>query len=260
MMKLNRSIDRGLTVLETVQRCGTCSLAELADRTSLPKASLLRICATLEARRWLARRSSDGRYQVGSAFPQEERAEGYADVMVAVGKEEVLAVSRDTGLAVDLAVAVGGGRIEIVDTSRNFNVHGVHPDTVGYRPSPVLSALGTAYLSALSGGDRVVALRELFGRLPREDAEAFPRLAQILGQIAERGYAVRPSGYWGRAVDYGALPAAIAVPVIAGATAIGAMNLVWNASDYSVEEVADKHLARLKLAAQRIGAAFASAG
>ncbi len=260
MTKLNRSIDRGLAVLEAVHTSGTISLAALAARTGLSKATLLRICATLEARRWLIRRSFDGNYQLGSAFPQPAGMPNRVDRLIAVAKGELLQLSRDTGLGSDLAAGVGGGRVEIIDTTREFQAHGVYPDTVGFRPSPILSALGAAFLFALSGADRAEALQEFATRLPREDAKALPRLAAILEDIGKRGYATRTESHWGRAVDYGALPAAIAVPIVAGKEAIGALNLVWNASDRSVEAVTTDHLARLQGAARLMGRSYAEQG
>ncbi|WP_264214100.1 helix-turn-helix domain-containing protein [Leisingera thetidis] len=257
MTKLNRSIDRGLAVLEVVHASGTVSLAVLAARTGLPKSTLLRICKTLEARRWLLHRNSDGNYLLGSAFPQGDGMPNRVDRLVGAAKEEIVRLSRDTGLGSDLAAGIGGGRVEIADTTRRFQVHGVYPNAVGFRPSPVLSALGTAYLFALSGADRALALQDLAGRLPREDVKALPGMATVLKRIAERGYAVRAAGHWGRAVDFGELPAAIAVPIAADQEPVGAVNLVWKATDHSVEAVAKDHLSRLQSAARIIGRNYA---
>lgn len=257
MTKLNRSIDRGLTVLEVVHSVGTSSLAGLAARTGLPKPTLLRICRSLEARRWLFRRSSDGNYQLGSAFPRSGQMPNRVDRLVAVGKEEIVRLSLETGLASDLAAGIGGGRVEIVDTSRSYKLHAIYPDSVGFRPSPIFSALGAAYMFTLSAEDRRQALQELAGRLPREEVKALPLLAKVLSDIKARGYAIRSPDHWGRAVDYGALPAAIAVPIIAGDKPVGAINLVWNASEHRVETVARDHLPRLRSAAQAIGQTYA---
>lgn len=256
MAKLNRSIDRGLTVLETVHAAGAISLAFLAERTGLPKPTLLRICATLEGRRWLIRRSSDGWYQLGSAFPSVGGMPDLVDRLVAVAKEEIVRLSEQTGLGVDLAAAIGEGRTEIVDTTRVFKKHGVYPDAVGFRPSPILSALGAAYLSGLSKPALTEALRGLVERLPREDAAAVPQLPRILKSIANNGYAARTHGHWGRAVDYGALPSAIGVPILADGEPVGALNLVWNADDRSVEAVARDYLIQLQHAANTIGQAY----
>lgn len=257
MTKLNRSIERGLTVLEVIHTSGASSLAFLAAQTGLSKPTLLRICTTLENRRWLIRRSNDRCYQLGSAFPQSGGMADLIDRLVAVGKEEIVRLSGETELGVDLAAAIGGGRTEIVDTTRVFKKHGVYPGAVGFRPSPILSALGAAYLSGLSKSERANTLQELAKRLPREDAAALPRLPQLLNAVMEQGYAARAREHWGRAVDYGELPAAIAVPILAGAESIGAINLVWNASDQSVEAVARDHLMRLQSTAKRIGQGYA---
>tara|TARA_B100001167_G_scaffold172320_1_gene123989 strand:- start:1070 stop:1849 length:780 start_codon:yes stop_codon:yes gene_type:complete len=259
-VKLNRSIERGLTVLEVIYTSGATSLASLAARTGLSKPTLLRICATLERRRWLTRRSSDGYYQLGSAFPQAGGMPDLVDRLVAVSKEEIVRLSEATGLGVDLAAAIGAGRTEIVDNTRVFKKHGVYPDSVGFRPSPIFSALGAAYLSGLSEGGRAEALRELIRRLPREDAAALAQLPATLKSISEKGYAARAHGHWGRAVDYGELPAAIAVPILAGAEVIGAINLVWNAGDQTVDVVANNHLSRLQATADTIGQRYAGRG
>ena len=179
------------------------------------------------------------------------------DRLIAAARVEIVQLAHETGLAVDLAADVGGGRVEIIDTTRRFKVHGVYPDTVGFRPSPTLSALGSAFLFALSGPERAQVLQDLADQLPREDAGALPGLAKVFNSIADRGYAVRADGHWGRAVDYGELPMAIAVPVIADLEPIGAVNLVWKESNYTVEEVAEDHLTRLQSAARVIGQRYA---
>jgi IclR family mhp operon transcriptional activator len=255
--KLNRSIDRGMLVLEVVHANGKISLAALAARTGLPKPTVLRICATFEQRRWLSRRSGDGSYQLGSAFPQGAGMPNRVDRLVAVGKEELLHLSRETGLASDLAAGIGDGRVEIVDTSRAYKLHAIYPDAVGFRPSPILSALGSAYLFAMTADERAKALRDFADRLPREEIIALPRLGRILADIGTRGYAVRSPEHWGRAVDYGALPAAIAVPIVAKGEPVGAINLVWNGSKHLPETVARDHLPGLQSAAWTIGQRFA---
>lgn len=256
MTKLNRSIDRGLMVLEVIHRSGASSLAFLADQTDLPKPTLLRICATLEKRRWLSRRSSDGFYKLGSGFPHSGSMPELADRLVAVAKEEIVRLSADTGLGVDLAAAIGEGRIEIVDTTRVFKKHGVFPDTVGFRPSPTDSALGVAFLMGLVETGDFEALQLNEKGQAHEIASSLPQLLKFLTEGTKRGYAIRAQGHWGRAVDYGELPAAIAVPIISGTEAIGALNLVWNASDQSVEAVAKAHLRRLRSTAKRIGQSY----
>jgi IclR family mhp operon transcriptional activator len=260
MTKHNRSIERGLTVLKVIHASGAISLAQLAARTGLPKPTLLRICATLEAQRWLNRRKNDGFYQIGSAFPRADGMPNLVDRLVAVSKTELVKLSEETGLAVDLAAHIGSGRTEIVDSTRSFSRHGIFPDVVGFRPSPFHSALGLAYLKALSSDERSQVLQKLSKTLPSRELLGLAQLPKLLQAISQQGYAARVTGHWGRAVDYGALPGAIAVPILAGREAVGAMNLVWNANDHSIEEVAKRHLGQLVASAQRVGAAYRAAG
>lgn len=73
------------------------------------------------------------------------------------------------------------------------------------------------------------------------------------------GHYSRAQGHWGRAVDYGALPAALGVAVFDKDHCIGALNLVWKADDYTIDHVIGTHLNALRKAASTIGRAFTDA-
>lgn len=257
MLKLNRSIDRSVTVLEAIQSKGACSLALLAEQTGLPKPTLLRICATLEKRRWLIRRNSDGCYQLGSAFPNIGGMPEQMDRLVVVAKEAIVRLSTLTGLGVDLAVGISDVRTEIADSTRAFKRHGVYPEVIGYRPSPVFSALGLSFLAALPRQETIKALQILAEKLPREERMALPQVPKMLERNLKRGYSVRADGHWGRAVDYGALPSAIAVPILANNQPVGAINLVWNTDQATVDAVVKTHLSGLQKTADTIGKNYA---
>ncbi len=178
------------------------------------------------------------------------------DRLVAVSKQEIVRLSTLTGMGVDLAVGIGNGRTEIVDSTRTFKQHGVYPEVIGYRPSPVSSALGLSFLAGLSKDEQAKSIQALAGNLPREERGALPQLPQLLEDILKQGYAVRADGHWGRAVDYGALPSAIAAPILANNQPIGAVNLVWNADQTTVDDVVGMHLSTLCAAATTIGCRY----
>ena len=56
MLKENRSLDRGIEILETLAREGAMSLADLHRATGLPKSTIRRLLQTLIARK-IVRRS-----------------------------------------------------------------------------------------------------------------------------------------------------------------------------------------------------------
>lgn len=259
MTKMNRSVERSMQIIEVVSGSGVTSLAFLAQQTGLPKATILRICATLVNQRWLSQSRSDSRYRIGPRFPRLSAAPNLVDAILEAGKSEIVALSEATGLAVDLAVAIGNGRVEIVDTTRHFALHGIFPDTIGYRPSPFRSALGSAFLTALSAKERSKYIAKLALITKGRDREAALNFPKRMQEVRADGFAAREAAYWGRAVDYGGTPSAIGVAIPSNNQAVGALSLVWLAEKRTVASVATAHLEQLSCAAHAIGKQMDSA-
>lgn len=258
MAKLNRSVERGLDIIDVLLAEGPSSLGALADQTDLPKATVLRLCATLEKRRWVIKRTGDGRYQLGSKIAALATQSSIADRLVAAGKREILSLSDHTGLAVDLAASIGDGRIEIVDTTRVYRRHEIPADCIGYRPSPLRTALGLSFLAAVPSESFADIIPKIAQSVSRDDRAALENLPNTLREMRDRGFAVRETNYWGRAVDRGHLPAAIGLAIVSNGTPIGALNLVWAAKDQSVEQVAEKYLGIMQETSERIAQEFSS--
>lgn len=254
MTKLNRSVMRAMDVLGVITTFGPVPLAFIAARTGLSKATILRLCATLEAKRWLIRRTGDGFYQVGSGFPAPGQDANPRDHLVEIAKDIIIDLSERTGHGVDLAGVVDVGRIEIIDTTRHFERHAIYPHCIGFRPSPFCSALCLAYLVALPDDELARTIETLSANVVKHDMRAFRAFPEIMRAIKARGYAQREQEHWGHAVDFGMMPMAIAVPVLQGATPIGAINLVWADKDHTIDAVVSRHLGDLQEAARRIGA------
>lgn len=253
MTKLNRSVQRSMKIVEVVADNGVCSLSFLAAETELPKPTVLRICATLMSQRWLSQDRSDKCYRLGSRFPRMGPERTLVDALIETGKAEIILLSQATGLAVDLAAAVGNGRVEIVDTTRVFSTHGIFPGSIGYRPSPARSALGCAYLSALAPKQLAAYSKAWSETATGRDQEAALNLLQKIRKVQKDGFATREDGYWGRAVDYGDIPHAIGVVIQDDINPIGAISLVWRAEQHGVGDVVQAHLQRLQSAAAEIG-------
>ena len=258
MTKLNRSVERGLNILEVISSNGVCSLAFLAERTGLPKPTILRICATLVQQRWLTQSRSDSRYRVGSRFPRVNSRPTTIDTLVEAGASAILSLSDATGLGVDLAAPIGNGRVEIVDTTRNFSIHGIFPDCIGYRPSPFRSALGCAFLAALEPEQEAEYSARLAVHTTGKDRTAALALPAKLREVRAQGFAIRENGYWGRAVDYGGIPSAIAVAISAQSHAVGAVSLIGLAEQHSAAAIAKAHLKKLTETAEEIGNLYAA--
>lgn len=253
MTKTNRSVERSMKIIEVISDRGVSSLAFLADQTGLPKPTVLRICSTLVAQRWLYQSKNDRRYRIGPRFPRLATAPDLIDALVESGSEAIVDLSDATGLGVDLAATIGEGRLEIVDTTRRFAKHGIFPDCVGYRPSPFRSALGCVFLAGLDDQSRTKYVAALSANLSGADRQAALEYPSKVKEILVAGYAAREKGYWGRAVDYGGAPTAVGVAIHAGAQVVGAVSLVWLAEDYDIETVVEAQLDRLNRTSKIIG-------
>ncbi|WP_069300660.1 IclR family transcriptional regulator [Neptunicoccus sediminis] len=258
MTKSNRSVERSMEILEVVSEIGVCSLAFLAAQTGLPKPTVLRICGTLVARRWLSQSRNDKRYRMGPRFPRMQAAPVLIDALVESGSSPIVELSNTTGLGVDLAASIGDGRLEIVDTTRQFSLHGIFPDCIGYRPSPFRSALGCVFLASLNEETRNRCTTRLMATLTGSDRTAALEYPAKVDSIRKTGFAAREKGYWGRAVDYGGVPTAISVAIRSGAETVGAVSLVWLAEQYETDRVVAAHLDRLRSTAEIIGRQLAA--
>ena len=92
MTKSIRALDRGLVVLELLDRQGATSLAGLSRATGLSKATLLRVLQTLVERGWAYRRVNDGCYALaiapGSAFDDGFLTSPELSELIIQGQEE----------------------------------------------------------------------------------------------------------------------------------------------------------------------------
>lgn len=100
-------LDKAVTVLHTVAE-SPCALAELCDRTGLPRATAHRLAAGLETHRLLCR-DDDGRWRLGPAVT--ELAGKVNDPLLAAGATVLPRLREITGESVQLYRREGTTRI-----------------------------------------------------------------------------------------------------------------------------------------------------
>lgn len=100
-------LDKAVGVLHTVAE-SPCALAELCDRTGLPRATAHRLAAGLEAHRLLAR-DTDGRWRLGPALT--ELAGKVNDPLLAAGAVVLPRLREITGESVQLYRREGTTRV-----------------------------------------------------------------------------------------------------------------------------------------------------
>ena len=100
-------LDKAVGVLHTIAE-SPCGLAELCDRTGLPRATAHRLAAGLEVHRLLAR-DTEGRWRLGPAL--SELAARVSDPLLAAGAAVLPRLREITGESVQLYRREGTSRI-----------------------------------------------------------------------------------------------------------------------------------------------------
>src|SRR5271168_1640744 len=100
-------LDKAMGVLHTVAE-SPCGLAELCDRTGLPRATAYRLAAALEVHRLLAR-DDEGRWRLGPAVT--EIAAQVNDPLLAAGATVLPRLRETTGESVQLYRREGTSRV-----------------------------------------------------------------------------------------------------------------------------------------------------
>lgn len=192
-MKTIRALRRGLEVLEIMARRGEpLGLAELHRATGIDKSTLLRLLATLGERGWVCRGLGDGRYRLtATPAPLGSGISGDAPWLSLAGPY-LVELHATLGWPSDLAL-VEEASLRIIETSRPLSRRVRHREVLGFRPNPLRSALGRAWLAG-SGDARRQALLKRLSQGPGEAAGlARDReyLARLVAEFAELGHARR---------------------------------------------------------------------
>ena len=266
MVKVNRSLERGLSLLDILVRRGPNTLAALARPADLPKATTSRLLLTLVAQSWIYRRHNDGRYVPTLPDANHRAAPSLGAAVARLAMPHLLVLTEKTGLAADLTWVIEDGVLEVIDSTRqpialtaSAGEGHVDPKVAGFRPSLAFSAPGRAVLAA---SDAAMHARHL-QHLMRTDSPA-ERHALTSGQLAaevtatqKRGYGVRASGYWPDSSDYGREPMDIAIAFGQQGAPMGCISLVWPAAERDAADVAQLYLADMRASAKKISLAIA---
>ncbi len=182
------SVARALSILEVLAERGTsASLAEIAEQTETPKATLHRLLATLQQRGYVSQDAATARYDLGVRyFETASRWARNLDLRkVALPAMHVL--NERTGETVHLSVYDNGDAvyIEKIDGTRNV----IPKSFVGRRCPATCVATGRALLahSSVAEINRVLSLAvpKYTESTVTEPAE----IAALLARIREQGYA-----------------------------------------------------------------------
>lgn len=249
-LKMVRALQRGLQVLEAVNRRRHAALAELHEDTGLPKATLLRLLLTLEQGGYVRRGVGDGRYRLTRNILRFSPSTETPDRVAEIAAPVLDRLCRDIVWPSDVAV-LSGTVMEIRETSRVLSPLLINRVFLGYQVPILPSAMGQAYLAACPA-DECEDILERLRRSPlAEDQLARDRRAvtRLLAETRVRGYGLRQDEYFGQLGN-----SAIAVAIRGHARVHGCISLLWVKGVLKADDVASQHLARLQAAAAEIAA------
>lgn len=251
----NKSLDRGISIMEVMAREGACSLADLYRITGISKSSIRRLLATLIARRLVRQSIADKQYRINVIFPVAASEPVptdqafFVDVALPVVSEMTNSIEWPSDIHL-----LDGDRMRVLDSTRPLSPFHLYRGVVNRKLNIFGSATGMCCLAEL--GDR--EFHRIAAHLVGDTTWGLERFKytpeEYLGNLRDtrqRGYGARISSFVGETVFDDGL-AAIARPVYAGKKLVGAISLLWPKSFLSSSEFAERYLEDLRRTTDKI--------
>jgi IclR family transcriptional regulator, mhp operon transcriptional activator len=257
-VKTIRALDRGLEVLGVLQTSRAASLHELHVATQLPKATLTRVVATLEARGLIWQRLADSAFlPTHTLLPRAPQINDEAH-LVEVASPVLERLCRKVDWPSVLAVP-RLDYMEVIETNspKSYFSH-IPLGPIGFKINMLRSATGRSYLAFCSESERQAVLQRLRASSEPGDflAKRPAMVTRLLNETKRAGYGERYQDFGGhfnasrRESDDGR--DSIAVPVVVGIDVVAVINLTWFHKVKTVEEIVAAHLGTLKDTAAEI--------
>lgn len=257
-VKTIRALDRGLEVLGYLHKSRNASLHDLHLATGLPKATLTRIIATLEARGLIWQRLADGAFMASHTYqprsPQVNDESFLLEVASPILERLCQKVNWPSILAVPRL-----DHMEVIETNspKSYFSH-IPLGPIGFRVNMLRSATGRTYLTYCSEAERLAVLQRLqASNDPGNHLARSPAAVQaLLDQTRNLGYGVRETDFGGHfdktRREWDDKRDSIAVPIWAGNEVVAVVNLTWIHNVATAADIVKKHLPQLREAAREI--------
>lgn len=245
-----RGLERGLQVLDALDAGDGFALRELHRTTGLPKSTLLRILATLEARGYARRRIADGAWR-RAARRSSPRAP--QEFLLDIGSDVLARLCRKITWPSDLAV-YDNGTMMILETTRKKTPYAINWTGIGYRVPMLQTGLGRAWIAYCSEEERDTIVAELSAsESPFDRAARNPELIEaLIAETRERGYGSREAGFTLRKAGEEKTDG-FAVPVMVRSGIVACINVTWLVSAFDLQTAVKRYLPHVKRAAAEIG-------
>jgi IclR family mhp operon transcriptional activator len=247
-----RTLERGLTVLDTLGDHDSLTLQALHEMTALPKSTLLRVLATLEKTGHARRRIADRSWRRTARRPFSP-VTAIHDRLIDIGGEVLDEMCGRLAWPSDLAV-YHNGAMEILETTRRNSPYVINRLAIGFRIPVLLSGLGRAWLAFCSDEERAAIVAELIASDDASDRTAQdPVVIQsLVAETRAKGYGVRADGYSVRRSAVEDKTSGVALPIHLRGRIVACINLVWVQTALDEAAFVRRYLDDLRVAASRI--------
>jgi IclR family transcriptional regulator, mhp operon transcriptional activator len=259
-VKTIRALDRGLEVLEQLHHSRAASLHDLYLATGLPKASLIRVIATLQGRGMVWQRLADGAFLASHTMQPRPPQVNDENFLVEVASPILERLCQKVNWPSILAVP-RLDHMEVIETNRPKSYFAHIPlGPIGFRVNMIRSATGRAYLAFCSESERQAVLQRLAASTePGNQLAHEPKIVKkLLEETRRLGYGHRTPDFGGhydkarRESDDGR--DSVAVPIYAGDEVVASVNLTWIHKVVTVPQIVKTCLPHLAHAAREISA------
>lgn len=234
-----RALDRGLEIISVLSELGWATPGELAKHTSINRATIYRLLHTLELSGYVHCRTGDGSYFLTRRFKYIADGIKDEDWVSQVISPYLGRLLSQVQWPSDFAI-FNSGRIVIRESTHRFSSMSVNRAMVGKDRPLLRSALGIAFLSAVSdeGRQQVLTLAELTTdeRLVKFDSNK--DLMKSIQTTRARGYAESSGGTQSNI-------SAIAYPVCWRNRVLGSINIMFFRRAMTPMKAAERYLGYL---------------
>lgn len=251
-----RSLVRGLRLLTLVNELAPASVSDLVKASTLPKATTIRLLATLRESGYVRQDSVSGRYEPLPAVLRLSGGLHAHDGFSDLAKRQLNEFGQQVNWPAELMMAESDAMVILAS---NRETSPIQLRLFEQRRFPVLrSAGGLAWISALPARER----ESVLARLCALDAPAEPAQDagnDLLTEARNRVDRVRRAGY-SRQLYEAPVPGmqAIGVPIMAARKSVGALVLLTLQSVVPLEQMEQQLLPPLKETAAALGHDYAT--
>ncbi len=188
-----KSVDRAISILQVLGHRGDAGVTELSTALSVPKSTVSRLLATLEARGLVEQSSLRGSYRLGHGAALLAGGAGKKQDLALVSREICRALAAEVGETAYLAVHEGDTALTIDQVMGSAMIGSL--DWIGKRDPLHVTACGKVFLAWMSAPD----LHAYMDRGLREFTDSTicdpVDLQADLALVRSRGYAVTRDEY-----------------------------------------------------------------